>query len=144
MLFTVYKTEFAFWKIFLVIFLHLHACLLPSLLFSLKHMTCHVLTHKMSDWNKHLSHNVYPVSQILVTLVKLKKSRKFDKQLSSVYQDLLQRKRTRSRWRLKHLRGENPPINELRISEGHVIKGSCDIIGRGPSREAIILPSFLR
>ena len=29
------------------------------------------------------------------------------------------------------------------ISQGHVIKGLCDIIGRCPSREAIILPSLI-
>ena len=31
---------------------------------------------------------------------------------------------------------------EPRISQGHVIKGSCDIIGGIPSREIIILPSL--
>ena len=29
------------------------------------------------------------------------------------------------------------------ISQNHVIKVSCDLIGRSPSREVIILPSLL-
>ena len=36
---------------------------------------------------------------------------------------------------------EPPPVSEPRISEGHVFKGSRNIIGRSPSKEAIILPS---
>ena len=51
--------------------------------------------------------------------------------------------KTRSRWRLKRLRAEPPPANEPRISQGHVIKVSCDITGRSPSRKAIILPSLI-
>ena len=50
---------------------------------------------------------------------------------------------TRSRWRLKRLRAEPPPVCEPRISQGHVIKGSCDIMGRSPSREAIILSNLV-
>ena len=50
---------------------------------------------------------------------------------------------TRSRWRLKRLRAEPPPVSEPGISQGHVIKGSCDIVGRSPSREAIILPNLV-
>ena len=50
---------------------------------------------------------------------------------------------TRSRWRLKRLRAEPPPVSEPRISQDYVIKGSCDIIGKSPSREAIILPSLV-
>ena len=49
----------------------------------------------------------------------------------------------RSRLRLKRFRAEPPPVSEPRISQGHVIKGSCNIIGRTPSREAIILPSLV-
>ena len=43
----------------------------------------------------------------------------------------------------KRLRTEPPPASEPRISQGHVIKGSFDIIGRSSSREAIILPSLV-
>ena len=49
----------------------------------------------------------------------------------------------RSRRRLKRLHAEPPPVSEPRISQGHVIKGSYDIKGRSPSREAIILPSLV-
>ena len=41
------------------------------------------------------------------------------------------------------MRAEPPPVREPRISQGHVIKGSCDIVGRSPSRETIILPSLV-
>ena len=51
--------------------------------------------------------------------------------------------KTRNRWRLTHLRAEPPPVSEPCISQGHMIKGSCDIIGRNPSRKAIILPSLV-
>ena len=40
------------------------------------------------------------------------------------------------------MRVEPPHVSEHRISEGYVIKGSCDIIVRSPSSEVIILPSF--
>ena len=50
---------------------------------------------------------------------------------------------TRSRWRLKCLCAEPRSVSEPRISQGHVIKGSYDIIGRSPSREAIVLPSLV-
>ena len=35
----------------------------------------------------------------------------------------------------KHLRAEPPPISEPCISQGHVIKESCNIIGKSPKRE---------
>ena len=50
---------------------------------------------------------------------------------------------TRSWLPLRRLRAKSPPVSEPRISQGHVIKGPCDIIGRSPSREAIILPSLV-
>ena len=37
---------------------------------------------------------------------------------------------------------EPPPVSEPRISQGHMIKGSCNIIGRRSWRKAIILPKF--
>ena len=37
----------------------------------------------------------------------------------------------------------HPPVSKPRISQGHVIKGSCDVIGRSASREVIILSSFV-
>ena len=50
---------------------------------------------------------------------------------------------TRSRWQLKRLRAESPPVSEPRMSQGRVIKGSCDIIGRNSSRKPIILPNLV-
>ena len=50
---------------------------------------------------------------------------------------------TRSWRRLKHLRLEPTPVGEPRISQGHMIKGSFNIIGMNTSREAIILPSLV-
>ena len=35
-----------------VIFMTVYAPLLPPLLFSLKHMTCHALTHEISDYGR--------------------------------------------------------------------------------------------
>ena len=49
----------------------------------------------------------------------------------------------RNRWWLKWLCAEPPPVSEPHISQGHVIKGSCNIIGRSPSKEAIILSSLV-
>ena len=38
----------------------------------------------------------------------------------------------------------HPPVSEPRISQGHhVIKGSCDVIGRSPSRKVIILSNLV-
>ena len=50
---------------------------------------------------------------------------------------------TRSQWWLKRLHAEPPLVNEPRISQDHGIKGSCNIVGKSPSREAIILPSLV-
>ena len=50
---------------------------------------------------------------------------------------------TRNWGRLKRLRADPSPVSEPRISQGHVIKRSCDIIGKSPSREAINLPSLV-
>ena len=36
-----------------------------------------------------------------------------------------------------------PPVSEPLLSQGHMIKRSCDIIGRSASSEAFILPSFV-
>ena len=41
---------------------------------------------------------------------------------------------TRTRWRLNPLRAEPPLVSEPPICQGHVIKESCDFIGRIPSR----------
>ena len=41
------------------------------------------------------------------------------------------------------MRAESPLVSEPRISQDHVIKGSCDIIGKRPSKEAIILSSLV-
>ena len=38
---------------------HLYTRLLPPLLFSLKHITCHAFPHKVSNYNKYFSHNVF-------------------------------------------------------------------------------------
>ena len=51
--------------------------------------------------------------------------------------------KTRSWWRLMYLRAEPPPVREQRILQGHVVKGSCAIVGRSSSREATILPSLV-
>ena len=41
------------------------------------------------------------------------------------------------------LRAEPLPASELRISQDHVNKGSCDIIDKSSSSEAIILASLV-
>ena len=50
---------------------------------------------------------------------------------------------TRSSLRLKRLFVEPSSVSEPRIPQGHVTKGSCDIIGKIPSKEVIILPSLV-
>ena len=49
---------------------------------------------------------------------------------------------TRNWWRLKRLRADPSPVSEPRISQGHVIKRSCDM-GKSPSRKAIIMSSLV-
>ena len=49
------------------------------------------------------------------------------------------REKTRYRWQLKRLRAEPHPVSEPCISQGHVIRGLCDIVSRRPSVEFIIL-----
>ena len=44
---------------------------------------------------------------------------------------------TRIWWQLKRLCAEPHPVSEPHISQGYVIKGSCNIIDKSPSREAI-------
>ena len=50
---------------------------------------------------------------------------------------------TRSWLRLKRLCAEPSPVSEPGIPQGHMTKGSCDITGKIPSREVIILPNLV-
>ena len=94
MLVTVYNTKFTSLKT-------IYARLLLPLLFSLKHMACHVFTNEISDLNKCLSHNFSAVCPNWVTLVYLNKCKKFDKQLSSVRPHLLRRTKRRKLQKLQ-------------------------------------------
>ena len=52
-------------------------------------------------------------------------------------------KTTGSWWRLNHLYAGPSSLSQPHFLQGHMIKRSCDIIGRSPSSEVIILPSFV-
>ena len=70
------------------------------------------------------------------------------KQLSAVRPKTLTRRRsrrrkTRSLWWLKRMHAEPHPLNEPLISQGHVIKESCDIIVRSPSRKSLFFQVWL-
>ena len=69
MLVTVYKIEFTSRKSLITFTCSLLYTRIRILLFSLKHMACHVFTHEISDWNKHLSHNVFSVCPNWATLL---------------------------------------------------------------------------
>ena len=69
MLVTVYKIEFTSRKTLITFTCSLLYTHIRLLLFSLKHMACHAFTHEISDWNKHLSHNVFSVCPNWATLL---------------------------------------------------------------------------